>query len=90
MKTIGRTNEGKILVECSSDEIRAFDVLAETAKGRTFSEFYIAYADRQFDSDMLPVFQAIYEWLQVKDRSNALRVLADDIDRLLKANGGAK
>lgn len=90
MKTIGYTDTGNVLVECTQFILRAFNLLADTAKGKPFSAVYSDYMDRRIDADLAPAFRAITEWLQVKDRANALRELAQNIDAAIKANGGAK
>lgn len=85
MKTIGSTPTGNILLEATPEEDRAIRLLIRVAKGHTYRVTVPFDTSQPLDDDTLAFLNAVREWFDVKDRANALRDLADQIDHALKA-----
>jgi len=87
MKRLGHLENGKILLECSEAEWRAFALLSDAAQGLATWGFERreALGRNGVDTDLQPVFAAILQWIRIKDHANQLRALAADIDAAIAA-----
>lgn len=89
MKQIGTTNNGLILLEAHEREVNALKALRLAVKGKTIPQ--IAFLDcrnGELDEDIIQIINAVMEWIQIADRANELRNLADKIDAALKMPKG--
>jgi hypothetical protein len=83
MKTLGTLDNGDLMVQASRKEIQLLSALVDVARGRAAS-FYVENFHRDnLDADVSTVLAAVVEWMEIKMRSNALRNIADEIDRAL-------
>lgn len=83
MKTIGSTNNGNILLEATPAEVKALMRLTDVAQGRAM-KYDIQPRSLEFDEGVEDTLEAIYEWMELKDRANVLRRMADRIDEAIK------
>lgn len=90
MKRIGTTNQGNVLLECSQREASMLSALEMLMSGGTLPVWGVSPEYGHVDSDMTDVFNAITEWIQIKDRANLIRHCANELDAALgtpKSNG---
>jgi len=87
MKNLGTLDNGHLLVECTVNEYETFRRLIQTVSGKKLR----AYASYQRDDDtrepvdvdLSKALGAIQEWIDIEERSKALRKLADEIDQAI-------
>lgn len=89
MKKIGYTDNGNVMLECSHKELELLKYLAEVATGKTLP-VAVYPTELRLEGDFVPAFEAICEWIIVKDRANALRHQADEIDHAIGVKAGDK
>lgn len=82
MKLIGHKEDGDVLLECSSREYKVLFQLMRVAQGRPTS--YGIEPRDPLDAETEATLSAICEWIEIKDRANALRRLAAMIDNEIK------
>ncbi len=83
MKRLGYLENGRILLECNEAEYKALHLLSEVADGKTIWGSSYEYANTGIDADLQSAFEAIKQWIEVKDRANQLRSIANRIDDVI-------
>lgn len=83
MKEIGRTKEGNVLVEMSSDEAREFERLGEAIEGQFDVSFNFGPANFSFNQDYSTVFGTIRAFYTSKFAVNKLKSILEDFDKQL-------
>ena len=87
MKRIGQLENGRVLLECSLIEHDVLLLLSKVAEGNRLPSYFGPVGDG-VDFDFQATFNAIQAWIMVKDKANALRDLAAQVDSELHVNGG--
>lgn len=81
MKDIGRTNDGKILVEMGEEELSMFSMLSRAIEGSSYP--IIPEFQRFVSMDFTNVFGAIRAFAEAKFKVNEIRKFADELDESL-------
>lgn len=82
MKQIGRTTQGKHLIEMTDHELRAFYMLVRVAQRKVGGGVYPS--DVHLDTNLTETFTAVRLWIEQADTVNELQTA---VDRMRKALG---
>ena len=83
MKTIGRTNEGNVLVEMTDGEHRIFKELEVAARGTTLGAMMGSdLRHMNIDSDLEKTFSVIRAFTDGRFRVNSLRDMIDNFEEM--------
>lgn len=81
MKRVGTTIDGSALVEVTNDEFTKLTMIAEIVSGKTFNSPLHTYT---INVDLDEALNAMLQWTIAREKANALRALADQIDETLR------
>lgn len=83
MKKIGTAENLDILLQCSQYEYNILCTLNQVASGKSLYSSLGGMPREPLESTLTPAFKAILEWIDVKDRANALTDLANRMHAVL-------
>lgn len=86
MKTIGRTNDGAIIVEMSTLEHEVYTRLVDATNGMRRDEMFVYGPDRRIDVDTTKALTAVTRFVEARLQVNEIRALADRLLSVIEVN----